>query len=251
MNNLLHHSKLFIKRNASTILTYAGGVGVVATSILAVKATPKAMKLLEQAKEEKGEDLTKLEVVKVAGPSYIPSIVMGASTLACVFGANIFSKRQQAALISAYTLLDNSYKEYKNKVEELYGGDANKNIRAEIAKDKYNESDLEWEDDKQLFYDDFSGRYFESTKEKVQYAEYILNKNLAVTSYVCLNEFYDLLEIDEIDGGDELGWYSGMLADMYWYSWIEFHHEKVVLDDGLECIVISMPYEPTADYMDY
>ena len=40
-----------------------------------VKATPKALSLLEQAKEEKGEELTKLETVKIAGPAYIPSIV--------------------------------------------------------------------------------------------------------------------------------------------------------------------------------
>ena len=55
MNNLLRCSKLFVKRNASTILTSVGGVGVVATSVMAVKATPKAIALLEQAKEEKQE----------------------------------------------------------------------------------------------------------------------------------------------------------------------------------------------------
>ena len=116
MNHLLHHSKLFFKRNSSTILTCVGALGVVTTSVLAVKATPKALALIEAAKEEKGEELTPVETVQVAGPVYIPAIVTGVSTIACIFGANALNKRQQAALMSAYALLDSSYKEYKAKV---------------------------------------------------------------------------------------------------------------------------------------
>ena len=49
-------NKQFWHRNASTVLSCLGGVGVVATSVLAVKATPKALKLIDKEKEEKGED---------------------------------------------------------------------------------------------------------------------------------------------------------------------------------------------------
>ena len=41
--------RLFAKRNASTVLTCLVGIGVVATSIMAVKSTPKAFKLIEEA----------------------------------------------------------------------------------------------------------------------------------------------------------------------------------------------------------
>ena len=51
----------FFKRNASTILTTVGGLGVIATAITVAKATPKALELLEEAREEKGEDLTRIE----------------------------------------------------------------------------------------------------------------------------------------------------------------------------------------------
>ena len=89
--NLLSSSKLFLKRNSSTILTCIGAAGVIATSVLAVKATPKAMALLEQSEEEKGEKLTNMEKVQVAGPAYIPAAIVGASTIACIFGANVLS----------------------------------------------------------------------------------------------------------------------------------------------------------------
>ena len=133
MNKLLSGSKLFFKRNSSTILTCLGGAGVVVTTIMAVKTTPKASALLEEAKKEKGEDLTKLEIVRIAGPVYIPTILVGASTIACIVSANILNKRQQASITSAYALLDNSYREYRKKVEEVYGENANAEIQSEIA----------------------------------------------------------------------------------------------------------------------
>jgi hypothetical protein len=252
MNNLLRQSKLFLKRNSSTILTCIGGVGVVATAVMVAKETPKALALLEKAKEEKGEELTKLETVKVAAPAYIPAAVTGAATIACIFGANVLSKRQQASLVSAYALLDSSYKDYRGKVIELYGEDAHDAVKEEIAKDKYEESEVSLEDEnKQLFYDDFSRRYFEATMEKVVHAEYSLNRRLALSNFCCLNEFYDLLEIEAVAGGDDLGWYGDDLTEHYSYQWIEFEHKKVVMDDGLECYIVTMITEPYADYMDY
>lgn len=43
MNNLLRNAKVFWKRNGSMILTYAGAIGVVTTTVMAVKATSKAL----------------------------------------------------------------------------------------------------------------------------------------------------------------------------------------------------------------
>lgn len=251
MRKVLRKSQIFLKRNGSTILTCVGGVGAVATAVMAVKATPKALQLLEQAKEEKGEELTKLEVVKIAGPSYIPSVAMGVGTLACIFGANVLNKHQQAAMMSAYALLDGSYKDYKKKVEELYGKEANLHVIEEVAKDKYDEEDIEVEGDKLLFYDDFSNRYFESTMENVIKAEYEINRKISLWGGVYLNEFYDALNVPRVDYGDYLGWSSGGLMEMAWADWLDFYHEKVVMDDGLECYIITMSTEPMYDYEYY
>lgn len=249
--SLLQNSILFLKRHASTILTYAGSAGVIATSVIAVKATPKAMILLKKAKEEKGEDLTKLEKIKVAGPAYIPAVFMGASTIACIFGANALNQHQQAALMSAYALLNNSYKDYKKKLAELYGEDTVEEIQEEIIRDKYKEDPYSVEDGKQLFYDDFSQRYFEATTEDVLRAEHEVNRMLAVHYGVYLNEFYELLGIERTDYGDYLGWSTGELVETCWYSWIDFHHDKVIMDDGLECTIITMGMEPTFDFENY
>ena len=249
--------RLFIKRNASTILTCLGAVGVVATAVMAVKETPKAMTLLENAKEEKGEELTKFEKVKVAGSVYIPSVITGAATIACIFGSNVISKNQQATLMSAYALLDNSYKEYKKKTDELYGEEAGKQIRGEIAKDKYTGDEVSLDDDKELFYDFYSGRYFESTKQEVLWAQYETNRSMFVNYSVGVNEYYDLLGLEPLPEYEMLGWTCGQIEEMYWHPWIEFDNEETVIEpdseynEGMKCTIIHMPFEPFIDYLEY
>lgn len=244
------NAKLFFKRNASTILTCVGGIGVVATAVVAVKDTPKAMQIIEKKTEEKGEDLTTIEKIKVAGPVYIPAVTIGVSTLACIFGANTLNKRTQASLMSAYALLDSSYKEYKNKVEEMYGEGASARVQGEVARDKYNSDDISIDDEKLLFYDYFSERYFHSTMEEVMQAEYDINRELHTKDYAYLNEFYDLLGLDHIQSGWDLGWSMGASLSHYWKTWIDFRHEKVEMEDGMECYIITMT-EPIVDFEEY
>ena len=251
MTNLLQKSQMFLGRNASTILTCIGGIGVIATAVMSAKATPKAMTRIELAQEEKGEELTKFEKVQAAAPSYIPAVLMGMSTIACVFGANILNKRNQAALMSAYALLDNSYKDYKKKVIDIYGEEADAEVRTAIAKDRYEEGSMIVNPGNQLFYDEFSGRYFESTMEKLISAQYAINRKIQLEGGAYLNEFYEELDIPPTDYGEHLGWSSGLLCDYQWSDWLEFGHEKSYIDDDLECIMVTFSMEPMFDFEYY
>lgn len=253
--------KAFIKRNASTILTIAGGVGVVATTITAVKATPKAMNLLEEAKKEKGEELTRVEKIKITGLTYAPSILIGAGTIACIFGANVLNKRHQAALVSAYTLVDSSFKEYKQKLKEIYGEEAHNKIVDSIAVEKVDpdwmvsgsymcsECDLTSEGscgEPVLFYEEYGNRYFEATIEQVINSTYHLNRNYVLRGYSYLNELYDFLGLESTDYGSVLGWAPNDEGE----AWIEFNFRKAVLDDGLEVYILEMPFEPRYDFLE-
>ena len=260
MNNLLRHSKTFFSRNASTILTIIGGVGVVGTAVLAAKATPKAMALVEDATDEKGEKLTPWETVKVAGPAYIPAVASGVGTLICVFGANVLNKRNQAALTSAYALTDNAYNEYKNNHQEQHGEEAHNKIIDAIAVEKaedvtvcnYNLTsycDLSVQDgtsEPRLFYDEYSNRFFETTVEQVMNAEYHLNRNFVLRGYAYLNELYEFLGLEPTDYGSKVGW----SVDDDCIFWIDFNHRKTLLDnDTLEAIIIETPWGPSIEAM--
>lgn len=248
-----------LKRASPTILSIVGAAGVIATAVTAVRATPKAMILIEQVRCEKVDDenpvtdrtptLTPIEVVKTTWRCYIPSILIGTGTIACIFGANGLNKRQQTAITSAYILLDNAYKEYQKKVKELYGDEADAQVRKEITKDHYEHH--EPSEGNLLFFDFFSGRYLERTPEQIIDAEYHINREFAHKDYVTLNEWYELLGLDPVDFGDALGWSIGAGEVFYNYQWIDFEHELQTMEDGLECYTIHMVNPPTADFMDY
>lgn len=250
MQGLFKSSKLFLSKHASTILTCVGGAGVVATSVMAAKATPKALALVEEAKG-KNEELTKLDYVVAALPAYIPAIVTGVSTIACIFGANILNKRAQASLASAYALLNSSYNDYRAKTVELYGDEADDKIKEGVAKDKYAGDRKLKDSDKQLFYDDYSGRYFESTIEDVLQAEYNLNRKMALSGEAFLNDFYNELGLSETEYGNYLGWSAGQLKEMHWNPRVEFGHSKFTFDDGLECTIITLESDPTHNFTEY
>lgn len=253
--------KRFLKRNSSTILTVLAGAGVVVTTISSSKATIKALDILEQAKQEKGEELTTSEKVKAVGKVYIPSIIFGTTTITCIFSANILNKKQQATLVSAYALIDNSYREYKRKLIELHGEETHQSVIDAIAVEKAKDvcidtpcmlttSSLNLENStyqKELFYDVLSKRYFETTLDQVMAAEYHLNRNYVLRGYTVLNEFYEFLGIDKINEGYDLGW---TVTDDEIY-WIDFNHRKVMLDNDIECTIIEMPFYPILDWMEY
>lgn len=244
--------QVFFKRHSSTILTCLGAAGVIGTTVLSVRATPKALSLLDEAREEKGCDLTVAETVKAAWKPYIPAVIMGTSTIACIFGANYLNTRTQASLMSAYALLDNSYKEYRKKVNEVYGEDADLNIKREIVKSKFvNEPSIE--EGKELFFDWNSCHYFESTMDEVKQAVNIFNQRFSSIGFACINDFYDILGLEHVANGDRLGWSTIGNDSVYGYSEIAFEYEKTTVDDGseegLECWIMLTPCLPTQNYV--
>lgn len=248
MDQLLIKTQNYAKKNAPTILTVTGGIGVVVTTVSAIKATPKAVQLLEAAKEIKGDDLTKFEKFKMIAPLYIPTIIYAGTTILCIFGANMLNKRHQASLVSAYALLDNSYKEYKKKVIELHGEDGELEIVEAIIEDKYEEEKPQTATDELLFYDKFSGRFFNSTMNDVLAAFYQINRHVNTNYNATVNDFYDYLVIPHMDGGDVLGWSVGMNSEAYWQEWIDFGIEETDMEDGTKCHTIIIYQEPMVDY---
>lgn len=253
------------KKATPTILTCISAAGVVVTVVLAVKATPKALKCIEKEKEvknaENGENLTRMETIAACWRCYIPAAATGIATIGCIFGANVLNRRQQASLVSAYALASRSFNNYKQKVKELYGEEAHKKVMASLAAEKSAKpplyagsltqmTSLGFEDageEERLFYDAISDRYFQATISQVLQAEYHLNRNFALTGgFITLNQFYEFLGISKVQGGDEVGW---MVSDSLY--WVDFDHQKTVVDDGLngevECYIIDAPFPPVSE----
>lgn len=267
IQQMLHKSGLYVRKYSPVALSCVASIGVVVTAVAAVKATPKAVMLIQADSRKKHDGdpyaATKKEAVVAAWKCYIPAVAIGASTIACIMGANALNRHQQAALTSAYALVQNSYKEYKDKLKELYGEEAHNAIMDSIVKEKCKDisiytpgclvssSSLDFGEGMEpeitrTFYDAFSQRYFESTIEKVIQAEYHLNRNFMFAGVIPLNDFYEFLGLEKTEFGDTVGW-SSVNGDIYW---IDFNHHRLTLDDGMEIYVIEMVFEPTPEWME-
>lgn len=240
----LQKSIYFLKKNSATILTYMGGVGVIGTAILSYRAAIKAEKMKESDYYEDSSTIERaFELVKI----YTPVITVGTGTVACILGANVLNKRQQASIASAYALSANAFAKYKQKVIEKYGADAEQEIRDSIIRDdiqKYPPLNHESPDDAVLCYEEHYGQTFYRTHEEVLSAEYETNRVFILQGYATLNTFFECLGLPQTPDGDMIGW-SVEGGDEYGYQWIDFEHRTTNMGDGLGCCVISFTFEPS------
>ena len=222
-----------MKKNSPTILSVVGVIGTITSTVLAVKATPKAINLIHDEEFVQQRQLSKKEIVKITWKEYIPTGISLLATISSIFGANFLNRRNQTSLVAAYSVLENSYKQYKDHVNKIYGEDADKRVLNSIVKEYHDYSNLIQNDDKKLFFDYNTMRYFESTFDDVLAAEKKVNEELAATGYVSINEFYNFLNLDPLAYANHIGW-----CDNGDYHEITFEHERIEMDDGLECWII-------------
>ena len=240
MAQLMRVAKTSITKHSPEILTGIGIAGMITTTVLAVKATPKAIRLIEEAKEEKGEDLTKAETVKTCWRAYIPAAATCIASTACLIGASSVSIRRNAMLATAYKLSETAFSEYKEKVVETIGDEKEKVVREKVSEERIKKNPITKNEiimtdygDTQ-FYETLSGRYFKSDIEQIKKVVNYLNKDMLQDMFgtISLNEFYDELELERIDLGDELGWRVDK-------GLIEIDFTSKIADNGKPCIVLD------------
>lgn len=210
----LNHTRGYLTKHSPEILTGIGIVGMIGTTVMAVKATPKAVKLLDEyKKEEHKEKVTPIEVVKVTWKCYIPSAVTCAASTACLIKAVDVSTRRTAALATAYNLSKTALAEYKEKVVETIGEKKEKVIHDQIAQEKIEKNPVDNNEvivtgkGVTLCYDAAFGRYFHSDYDTIVRAMNEVNRRIfAGDMYASVNDFYSELGLPPIDMGYQLGW---------------------------------------------
>lgn len=195
------------------ILTGIGVAGMITTVVLAVKATPKALELIEDKKEElDAGELTVVDTVKAAWKPYVPAVFTGVLSTVCIIGGNAVGTRRTAALAAAYKISETALHEYKDAVVETIGEEKSKEVKEKVAQNKLDKNPVV---EKQIIvtnkgtflcYDSLSGRYFQSDIETIRKAQNDINDYLFSEDYASLNMFYDFLGLEHTRLGAELGW---------------------------------------------
>lgn len=244
ISNFLFKSRLLIKDKAPIILAGCGVMGTVATAILSAKSAVE----YERCREYNNSDID--EKRKIAVKCFTAPVIAGTATVFCIIGSAAIGYKQKTEVTTAYLMLAKSYKDYRNKVKELSveSEGLDSKVTTSTAIDRLRGQYIELDDGNELFYDEFSDRFFKSTMTAVRSAEYHFNRNFVLRDYASLNEFYEFLGLSDVEFGDFLGWSMYVGEINYGYRWVDFDHEKVMMDDGSYFYKISMPFAPTADY---
>lgn len=237
-----------LTKHSPEILTGVGIAGMITTTVLAVRATPKALRLIEEKKEHSRKEVKPIEVVKTCWKCYIPAAVTGTISIACLIGASSVNARRNTALATAYKLSETALTEYKEKVVETIGEKKERDIKDAIAKDKIANNPVQEQNiiftgnGDSLCYEPLSDRYFTSDIEKIRKAANDLNTRMWDEMYISLNEFYSEIGLREIAIGEEIGWNinNGEKIDLYFSAHLT--------DEGRPCLVLEFNIPPKYNY---
>lgn len=250
LSKILRSTKALVSKHSPEILTGIGIAGMITATILAVKATPKALEAIDREKQElEADNLTPVETVKVTWKYYIPTVVTGSASIACIIGASSVNLRRNAALATAYKLSETALTEYRDKVVETIGEKKEQTIREKIDKDHITQNPVSKNrvivtgKGQTLCYDHISGRYFYSDIDLIKRAINDLNRHITIHMYQSLNEFYDELNLEHIGIGYDLGW---NIDD----GIIDPEFSSHLTEDGQPCLVLGYSVDPKYGFSD-
>jgi len=239
-------TSLKIQKHSPEILLTAGIIGTVAGTVMACKATLKVKEILEEKDktvdtihnclEQKREDYTEedakkdltivyaqtgLKLVK----NYAPSIAIGVLSITSILAGHNILKKRNVAIAAAYSLLDKSFKNYRNNVIDKFGESVDRELKYNIKTKEIEVTDKDGKTHKELVevvdgeLGDHSlyARFFDASCSDFQKdPEYNLmflrrqqdyaNEKLKCQGHLFLNEVYDMLDIPRSKAGQVVGW---------------------------------------------
>jgi Family of unknown function (DUF6353) len=253
VSGLIQKAGYLLNENSGTILTGVGVVGTVATSYLTGRASFKAAQLIEEEITEREDHdsvanpaLTKFGKVKIVWTLYIPPVAIGLTTVTSIILANRLNSKKIAALVVASGVSERALQEYKSKVLEKLGDKHEQKIRDEIAQDRVTKYPPDAKEvlvagtGEVLCMDMLTGRYFQSSMEKIRKAENKINYQLIHELDASLSEFYDELGLSPTVYTDQVGWNS--------LEKIEVQVSATLTPDNRPCLAIDLKPTPRQEY---
>ena len=168
--SMFYKASFALKKHSPTIMVVGGCIGTVGAAVMAVKATPKALDILEQHKKDVEtittlskdpafveqhnytEQAYKNELTGIYGKTaielaktYAPAVVIGGLSIAAILTSNNIMKKRNIALASAYATIDKGFKQYRGRVIERFGEVVDRElkhgvVRKEVEVEEVNEN---------------------------------------------------------------------------------------------------------------
>ena len=242
MKKIINKVKFNVVKHSPEILMGLGIAGVITSTVLACRSTLKVQEILDYKEEnmnnikevlaEGREDYTEedarkdktiimtttaIRIMKL----YIPSVIIGAGSIACLLESHNVMRNRNAGLAAALAATTESFKQYRERVTEKYGDEVDKEMRYGIKKEKkekdgkktkeeivvgcdekelsgyaryFNENNINWSDDPQ-----FNLMFLRQNQNWA-------NDKLISQGYLYLNDVYEALGFPKSKAGQVVGW---------------------------------------------
>lgn len=152
MSRNLHKFGFKFKKHSPEILAVAGVVGIVASGIMACKASTKLSGVIEETKEQLDQvhdyvekngfsdkyteedskkdtaiiyTQTAMKLVKLYGPA----VILGTLSITAMLTSNKILRKRNIALAAAYTTVDKAFKDYRGRVIERFGEELDRELK--------------------------------------------------------------------------------------------------------------------------
>ncbi len=235
LNHILNNVVKALKSNSPEILTALGVSGVVTTSYLVGKASFRASRHLGEGPAGP----TIKEQAKETWKLYIPAGISGVLTIGCIIGASKANGARTTAAVTAYSISERAFGEYREKVVEQIGKGKEQKIRDEIVQERISKNPSNQEiviigGGHVLCCELFTHRYFRSDMERLKKAQNDINAKIISEMYVTLDELYDLIGLPNTSNSSNLGWNSDKLMAL--------NFSTVISEDGEPCLAFDYNY---------
>lgn len=242
-----------VTKHSPTILTALGITGFISTVVMAVRATPKAIEILDYERNFRHDEygtsyetpISISDTVELTWKVYVPSVLMGVTSIVCVIGATSINNRRNVALSSLFAVAESTLKEYQAKVIETIGENKEQKIRSEIAGDELRKNPLNETKaiivsglGDTLCYDQYTGRYFKGDIETIRRTINEFNSRLLKEMQLPLNDLYFDLGLESVESGRDIGWDIDK-------GLVEIDISAKLASGDVPCVVLTFKNKPT------
>lgn len=240
--NLTKYLRSHAKSNFPIILSCAAGIGVVATAVLASKATVEAVDLIRAEERIKGIAVEPkqriIERTKLVWKLYLPAGASAASTIICIVGANRIEAKKTLAAQTAFAVSQRAYSEYRDKIVQEFGENKDRSIRDSIAEDRVKRGPAQeviiGGSGSVLCCEMFTMRYFNCDIEQLKRAQNEINHKVLAHDYATFDDFYYLIGLGRTTESNQMGWKSSRLMELEFTS--------VLTEEGTPCLAFEYNY---------
>lgn len=244
------------------ILMVASLIGAAATAVLAYIKADDIKEAIQTATEEKGEDLTKVEVAKAIVKPVAPVALSFAATAGSIVATHKIDGKTIAGLSLGVTGLGTAYKRYAREAEKILGPDGKKKLKQKLIGEKPKpavvtkplSNPIDEDKLKNTYYLGYGyDGYLYLSNEDIYEAEKELNYRIRANGCCTVTE---LLEFWDVELTDEMakmtsyyGWGNKQLFDAVGNGVLTIETDDLSENDnGEACSIITFAVTPEDDY---